>query len=272
MPEAGTQTMYRKLGGKHRMVRRRASKSTRSTKRRKTATKRNSDAISTLMRTSFPITRYQRVDVGTVDAKIHTFLITQPSSFTECFRSYNVPDADVPRSYDMHRVQGKWTVQVESQETGNAWCQCFIVSVKSSVAAKTLARTTRLGALTEGLDYTQAAMGTAGGSIQGHSFFFLNPALYNVHYKSGVRRLGGTTMGDDSVTNIRDSTTRGTYNIPWKRTFKNDEYAASGFRAISVGDIEPKNQLYFVMLSNADKSELFLAHNALITGRQATSQ
>lgn len=224
------------------------------------------------MRTNFPLTRYQRTDIGTFSTKVHTNLLTGPATWVPCFRSYQVPDEDVPRSFDCLRIQGKWTVQVEDNSEGNAWLQCFVVSLKPKMAAKTIERTTRLGALTEGLDYTEAAMGSAAGVVQGHSFFFLNPAMYTVHYASGVRRIGGTTMGDVESTNIADSTTMGTYNIKWERTFKNDEYNAAGFRGISTADVEPRNHLYFVILSNADKNTLFVANNTLITGRQATSQ
>lgn len=271
MPTTGTQTsvqmrLRHKRRGSHLGTRRAKAKRTR------VRVRRNSDAISTLMRTNFPLTRYQRTDIGTFDSQVHTSLITAPATWIECFRSYNVPDEDVPRSYDMTRVQGKWTLQVEDNDEGNAWAQCFVVSLKPKVAAKTLARTTNLSNMQNNLDYTMASMGSAAGVVQGHSFFFLNPAIYTIHYKSGVRRMGGTTMGDVAVTNIRDSTTRGTYNVKWRKTFKNDEYNAKGFRGIPTGDIEPRNQLYFVVLSNADKNTLFIAHNALITGRQATSQ
>ena len=68
------------------------------------------------------------------------------------------------------------------------------------------------------------------------------------------------TTGD--VTNIRDSTTRGTANVKFKRTIKNDEYAEGGFTAIDAAHMEPRNQLYLVMLSNAQEtSEIFLTQN-----------
>lgn len=234
--------------------------------------RRNTDAISKLMRTNFPLTRYQRTDIGTFDTKIHTNILTAPATWVPCFRSYQVPDEDQPRSFDCMRIQGKWTVQVEDNSEGNAWLQCFVVSLKPKMAAKTLERTTRLSNMTSGLDYTEAAMGSAAGVVQGHSFFFLNPAMYTTHYSSGVRRIGGTTMGGVESTNIADSTTMGTYNVKWERTYKNDVYNAAGFRGITTDDIEPKNQLYFVIMSNADKNTLFIANNTLITGRQATSQ
>jgi len=77
---------------------------------------------------------------------------------------------------------------------------------------------------------------------------------------------------DEAVTNVRDSTTRGGWTVPFKRTFKADEYHQDGFRSIDSSHLEPHNQLYMLMLSNASEtSGIFLTANYLLTGRQATS-
>lgn len=244
-------------------------------KKTKQQVKRNSEVVNKLLRTNLPITRYQATDTGVVTAQVHVNLITQPSAWTEVFRSYQVPDEDVPRSYQMNSLACKWCCQTESSASGNQWLQIFIVSLKPATAAKVIERTTRLSNLTKGLDYAAVDMGSNEPiTAQGEGFYFLNPAFYTTHYSSGVRRIGQSTMdADTAVTNIRDSTTRGHANVKFDRVFKNDEYNAAGFRAIGYADVEPRNHLYMVMMSNAtETSSIFLTANYIVTGRQATSQ
>ena len=102
----------------------------------------------------------------------------------------------------------------------------------------------------------------------------MNPNFYTVHYASGTRRIGQETMGAaNEVTNIRDSTTRGSASIKFKRVIRNDEYNENGFKAIDATHLEPRNHLYLVMFSNANETAgVFLTSNTLFTGRMATSQ
>lgn len=243
-------------------------------KRARKQVRKNTSAINKLMRKTLPICRYYLNDVGVVSAKVHSKLITQPNNWEECFRTFDVPNEDVPRSYSLNHVACKWAVQVESNTSGNTWVQVFIVSLKPRTARKVLERTTNLSNLTAEVDYVDTDMGSSVIANQGEGFYFLNPALYTTHYHSGVRRIGESTMGaGTAVTNIRDSTTRGKASIKFKREIKNDEYNAAGFRAINAAHLEPRNHLYMLVMSNAQEtSEIFLSSNFLFTGRQATSQ
>ena len=237
--------------------------------------RKNTSAINKLMRKTMPICRYQITDTGVIEAATHVKLLTQPSNWEECFRTYDVPNEDTPRSYSLSHLNIKWCCQTESSGSGNQWVQCFIVSLKPRTARKVLERTTNLSAMEKGLDYVAVDMGSDEPvTLQGEGFYFLNPALYTTHYRSGVRRIGQSTMGaDTAVTNIRDSTTRGHTKVKFNRELKADEYHENGFRNIDAAHLEPRNHLYFVMMSNAsDTSGIFLTSNVLITGRQATSQ
>lgn len=240
----------------------------------KKQTQRNTRAINKLKKNTFPIRRFYETETGTVSTQLHTVLLTQPSKWVACFTTNEVPDNDYPRQYDMSGLRIKWTCQCESDSSGNQWLQMFIVSLKPTVARKVLARTSNLSNMENKVDYIFASAGTALAE-QGDCLFMLNPAYYTTHYSSGVRRIGQTTMGGTTgnVTNVRDSTTRGTANIKFKRTIKNDEYAEEGFRAIDSAHLEPRNHLYLVMLSNAQsESEIFLSFNNLVTGRCAMPQ
>jgi hypothetical protein len=224
---------------------------------------------------TFPICRYQLTDTGVIEAATHVKLLTQPNNWVECFRTYDVPGEDTPRSYDLSKLNIKWCCQCESSGSGNQWLQIFVVSLKPKTARKVLERTTNLSGMTNGIDFIATDMGSDEPvTLQGEGFYMLNPALYTTHYSSGVRRIGQSTMGaDTAVTNIKDSTTRGHASVNFKRVLKADEYHENGFRSIDAAHLEPRNHLYFVMMSNAsDTSGIFLTSNVLVTGRQATSQ
>lgn len=251
---------------------------TRTRRRRRSTSRRvrkNTSTINKLMRKTFPLCRYYLNDTGVIEAETHVKLLTQPNNWQECFRTYDVPNEDTPRSYSLQNLQLKWACQCESAGSGNQWLQIFIVSLKPKVARKVLERTTNLSAMEVGVDYVKTDMGSDEPvTLQGNGFFYLNPALYTTHYRSGVRRIGQSTMGaDTAVTNIRDSTTRGSTLVKFRREIKADEYHEDGFRNIDAAHLEPHNHLYFVMMSNASEtSGIFLTSNCLITGRQATSQ
>jgi hypothetical protein len=252
----------------------RAARRRRAT-RRATAAK-NARAIAKLQTKTNPVSRWYVTDTGTINAFSHVKLLTQPSNWKECFRTESIPGTDIPRRYDLSNVKVKWAAQTESEGSGNMWVQVMIVSLKPRVAAKVIERTTRLSNLDEDVDYIYTAAGSSVVANQGDCFFMINPHFYTTHYNSGVRRIGQTTMGSGesgNVTTIRDSTTRGTANVKFKRVIQNDEYNEEGFKAIDSTRLEPRNHLYLIVFSNAQEtSELFVTANALFTGRMATSQ
>jgi hypothetical protein len=254
----------------------RTSKSSVSTMPKlKRQTTKNTRAIAQLRRNTMPIRRFYDTDSGTISSETHVDLLTQPSNWAECFQSHEVPGTDLPRQYNLTNIRFKWACQCESDASGNQWLQMFLVSLKPKVAAKVIERTTRLSNMENNVDYIKTSAGSTGAALQGDCLFMLNPAYYTIHYNSGVRRIGQTTMGGTTgnVTNIRDSTTRGTANVKFKKVFKNDEYSEEGFKAIDSAHLEPRNHLYLVMLSNAQEtSEIFLTYNCLYTGRCAAPQ
>lgn len=233
-------------------------------------TKENTKEINKLKRTTLPVVRFYDNSEGTVGTELHVDLITQPNNWKDCFRSHDVPGTDLPRQYNLNGIRLKWACQCESSASGNQWLQIFLVSLKPKTASKVIQRTTRLSNMSEDIDYIYTAAGSSL-AAEGNCLFMLNPNFYTIHYNSGVRRIGQSTMGaDEAVTNIRDSTTRGTANFKFKRVIKNDDYDSEGFKAINFDTLEPRNHLYLVMLSNAQEtSQIFLTYNVLFTGRCA---
>jgi hypothetical protein len=243
----------------------------RKRKPKKTATalaKKNTRKINKLERELYAWRQYQITDVGTIGATVHSKLITQPNAWQQVFQSADIPAGDIPRRYELNKVHIKYLVQTEQSAAGNMWFQVFIVSLKKKFARQTRERTSNLASLLEDTDYIASDAGTTGAG-QGLCNFMLNPALYNVHHTSGIRRVGQVTMdADTEVTNIRDSTFFKSVTIPFKRTFKNDSYEAQGFTALTADTIKNDNVLQLIMLSNSGVvTQTFLSMNAQLIGR-----
>ena len=247
----------------------RAYRASRARRAARATPAKNARAIAQLRTKTNPVSRFYVTDTGVISSFSHVKLLTQPSNWEECFRTESVPGTALPRRYDLSNVTVKWAAQTESEGTGNMWLQVMIVSLKPKTAAKVIERTTRLSNLDEDVDYIYVAAGSSVAAGQGDCFFMINPHFYTIHYNSGIRRIGQTTMGSGES----DSTTRGTANVKFKRPIQNDEYNENGFKAIDSAHLEPRNHLYLLVFSNAQEtSEMFLTANALFTGRMATSQ
>ena len=214
-------------------------------------TKKNTKAIKQLKSVGFQYCPFYKA-VSESFSGIHGNLLTQPNNWEQCFRTHEVADADLPRQYHLKSVNVTWSVQAETTETGNLWVQIFAVSLKNKTAAQVIERTTRLSNLTEDLDYISAPAGTSLAQ-QGYWAYKLNPALYTVHYQT-QRRVGQVTMDDVQITNIRDSTTSGRFTVKFPRIFKNDQTDDNGFKGLSFDDMEPRQHLYLLAMTNASST------------------
>lgn len=229
------------------------------------ATKRNTKDIKTLKAVGFQYAPFIIKTAETVSAPVHTHLLTAPNNWQGVFRMNGVSNDDLPRQYNLKSVSINWFAQVESAEVGNLWVQMMVVSLKRRMAAQVIQRTTRLSNMEENLDYISQEAGTHM-ALQGDCGYKLNPALYTVHYNSGQRRIGESTMGqDEKVTNIRDSTTTGKCRVKFPRVFKNDETSDAGFKDLNYEQIEPRQHLYIIYFSNTSGDlvtggELFTSH------------
>lgn len=207
-----------------------------------------------------------------VSQPIHVHLITAPNNWGGIFRMHGVSDDDLPRQYNLKSVNINWACQCEAGDVGNLWTQVMVVSLKSKMASQIATRTNRLSQLTENLDYIRQSAGTAF-ALQGYFGYKLNPQFYTVHYDSGQRRIGEATMGETAVpiTNINNGTTTGSCTVKFKRLFKNDVTADSGFKGLNYLQIEPRHHLYLIYFNNATGSvveggELFTSHLCQFNG------
>lgn len=234
--------------------------------------KKNTKDIKLLKSVGFQYAPFQLKEVGTISNYLHVSLLTAPNNWGGIFRMHGVSNEDLPRQYMMKSVDVNWIAQAEASEVGNLWLQVFVVSLKNKMANQVLTRTTRLTNLEEGLDYTSQSAGTAF-ALQGDLGYKLNPDLYTVHYHSGQRRIGESTVGESpvAVTNINNGTTMGSCRIKWPHTFKNDETSDAGFKELTYANIEPKQHLYLMVMSNTSGSvitggELFFSSRAQFNG------
>lgn len=246
----------------------------RDRKKKSTASivKKNTKDIKLLKSVGFQYAPFQQKEAGTISNYLHTSLLTAPNNWGGIFRMHGVSNEDLPRQYIMKSVDINWAAQAEASEVGNLWLQVFVVSLKHKMANQVIARTTRLTNLEEGLDYVSQSAGTAF-ALQGDFGYKLNPDLYTVHYNSGQRRIGESTVGESpvAVTNIKDGTTTGRCRIKWPHTFKNDETSDAGFKELTFANIEPKQHLYLMVMSNTSGSvitggELFFSSRAQFNG------
>ena len=232
-------------------------------------TAKNTQAISQIQRAATPYRPFYKQVAEIVNSnEPHVHLLTQPSNWTKCFSTYE--QTEIPRQYFMRSLEFTWLAQAEAATVGNLYVQIMLVSLKARQAAKVIERTTRLSNMEHNIDYIYMDAGSSAAAGQGQLAFKLNPILYTVHYNSGQRRIGQSTMAANEVSNIRDSTTMGKARVKWNRDFKNDEHTENGFLDIDSTKIEPKNQLYCVVFSNSDETlgtgNLFFSYRVDIHG------
>lgn len=235
-------------------------------------TRTNTSDIKKLKAVGFQYAPFQLKEASTLSAYSHVTLLTACNNWSGIFRMHGVSNADLPRQYNLKTVTINWAAQAEASEVGNLWVQVMVVSLKRRMANQVITRTTRLTNLTEGLDYTSQSAGTAF-ALQGDFGYKLNPDMYTVHYNSGQRRIGESTIGESpvAVTNINNGTTIGSCTVKFPRVFKNDVTADEGFKGLNYEQLEPRQQLYLMVFSNTSGSvisggELFWSMRAQFNG------
>lgn len=245
-----------------RRIRRKRKRVSKATRQRN----QNTKAINKLVKQVYQPRQYQLLQHGTLDQYTHIYPIVFPSEYTPIFQNYNeVAGTGVGSVYEMSGVKTRWMIQPESIIAGTAdvWCQVFIVSLKKQQGRKF--RQAGM-ALVDDHHFAYAPLDTVGGLVDGFTHIILNREIFDIHYSSGQRRLGNTTLLDEPVTNIRDTATYGNTYTPWKRTIKG-ETSAQPFTDMDNTDIRDSAQLYFLIFSNAQSSaELFFSCNHVIYG------
>lgn len=150
-------------------------------------------------------------------------------------------------------------------------CTMFIVSLRKEVAKQFVHDTSNGVDLEEGVHYAKANMGT----LQGSGMVFLNKGIFKIRH---CRRfmIGGVTnfyQGEDAHTaNLKDNNRRVYIRLPYRNLIKDDGPDArtaggSGFRTLTLDDVEPHDQLYVYVFANSYADQSVAVHgNMVVTG------
>lgn len=153
----------------------------------------------------------------------------------------------------------------------------FLCSLRKEVAKQFVENATNGTGMISGVHYITASMGT----VQGSGMTMLNKGIFKIHY---VRRfmLGGKTNFEDDydehdtapTTNLKDNNVRFYIKHRYQNLIKSDGpdsrsvTSTGGFKDLTVDTLEPQDQLYLFIFSNAyDGQALSIHANAVFTGQ-----
>jgi len=249
--------------------------SKRSYRKRKPAAKskptgqvaKNKSAIAKLAKQTLAYRQYQGITTHEIGQMIYTKQEMIPSEWVRIFQTKGMTDAEIPRVYNITSLHCKYVFQCGNNSTDNLWLQFMVFSLKPNVRAQWIDRTNDGNSLVQDKDYTNLAMDSVEGLTDGFSAFTLNPAYFNVHHDTGMKRIGTTTMEGADLTNIRDSTFYGEKRLKWNKTFKAGGHRDKGVEELVAIDVNHSSRLYSVVFSNATATApLFQSVSWMING------
>lgn len=154
----------------------------------------------------------------------------------------------------------------------------FVCSLRKETAKQFVDETTNGTNLTEDVHYRKTSMGT----LQGSGLVMLNKGYFKIRH---IRRfmIGGVSNFYDSdsgmpdgaapTTNLKDNNKRFYIKIPYRNVIKDagpnvrTATAPSGFKTLDIDQIEPHDQIYVFLFSNAYADQALSVHaNMVITG------
>jgi hypothetical protein len=154
----------------------------------------------------------------------------------------------------------------------------FVCSLRKETAKQFVQETTNGTSLVEDVHFRKTSLGT----LQGSGLVMLNKGYFKIRH---VKRfmVGGVSNFYDSesgmpdgaapTTNLEDNNKRFYIKIPYRNVIKDagpnqrTATAPSGFKTMTVNDIEPHDQLYVFCFSNAYADQALSVHaNMIITG------
>lgn len=230
-------------------------------------TKQNTKAIARINKDLYAYRQYQLTSSGVIQSNLHVERIIDPQAWGKIFQSTG--DTEPVREFMLNQIKVKYAFQCENDATGNLWFQMWIVKLRPKYARQLREDTGDIFNLVNGEHYIRTVAGTHSGVLEGFCNFMLNPAVFKVCCTTGQQRLGQTIMGgDNTVTNIRDSTHQGMRYITHKRKIKSSEHLTNGFLDLPEEQINDNTAMYTIILSNAGvTSGLFRSINYQFNGR-----
>lgn len=154
----------------------------------------------------------------------------------------------------------------------------FVCSLRKETAKQFVFETSNGVSLVEDVHYRKTSLG----SVQGSGLVMLNKGYFKIRtirrfMVGGISNFYGSDEGMPDgpapTTNLRDNNRRFYIKIPYKNVIKdsgpNNRTATtgSGFKTMTVNEIEPHDQIYVFCFSNAYADQALSVHaNMVITG------
>lgn len=207
------------------------------------------------------------------------FNLVQPDQWAPIFQAPSGHQTLSPNKFRGRSVGIEGIIQLADPSVSQAPVTgtIFLASLRKEVAKQFVERTGNGINMQQAVDYSTAAMGL----VQGSGMTMLNKGTFKIHY---VRRfmIGGKTNFEDDydehdtapTTNLRDNNVRYYIKHRYQNLIKSDGpdsrsiTSTGGFKTITIDTLEPHDQLYLFIFSNAiDGQALSLHMNVIFTGR-----
>ncbi len=251
---------------------------------------RQVDLINRNVRDNTKWTQYQfplLAQVGQISAPGYiTWNLIQPDLWTPVFqtRSQDQIDEVTPSKFRGRSIGLELIAQLgQLEEIPMSFDPIintiFIVSLRKETAQQFKNETANGTNLLEGVHYVKTNLGT----LQGEGLIMLNKGYFKIRH---VKRfmLGGNVdfyneAPDDlpvKTTNLKDNNRRFYIKLPYRNLIKDAgpnnraSTAPAGFKTMTINEIEPLDQLFVFLFSNAYADQQLEVHaNMVITGTTA---
>lgn len=226
--------------------------------------------------------------VGAVTGPTHsTWNLIQPDQWEPIFQTRNSAfvDSTTPSKFRGRSIGleilaqlGSITGVTEEMSQEPVTATIFICSLRKETAKQFVQETNNGIDLVEDVHYRKTSLGT----LQGSGLVMLNKGYFKLRH---VRRfmVGGVTNFYDSdsgmpdgaapTTNLKDNNRRFYIKLPYRNVIKDagpnvrTATSGAGFKTLDINEIEPHDQIYVFIFSNAYADQALSVHaNMVITG------
>lgn len=207
--------------------------------------------------------------------------LINPSTWDPIFQARPEAGQDITASKFRGRSIGiEMMAQLSALTTGTpspdpVTCTFFLCSLRKEVAKQFVHDTNNGIDLEEGVHYVKANMGT----LQGEGMVMLNKGIFKIRKTKRFIIGGATNFYKDALdeplqatTSLKDNNRRIYWKVPYSNLLKDDgpntrTAGQSGWRTLTIDTVEPSDQLYVIMFSNAYADQGVAVHaNIVATG------
>lgn len=207
------------------------------------------------------------------------FNLVQPDQWVSIFQTPVGMQVHSPNKFRGRSVGIEGMIQIgdPSVQQHPVTGTIFLCTLRDEVATQFAERTGNGATMIDGVDYSISSMGL----VQGSGMTMLNKGTFKIHQ---VRRfmIGGKTNFEDDfdehdtapTTNLKDNNYRFYMKHRFQNLLKSDgpdnrsTTTTGGFKTLTINTLEPKDQLYMFVFSNAIDLQTISIHcNVIFTGK-----